>query len=114
MNEQITLFQWLADQTDLDKISEPDMVEQIGAALGVKFTKNDFFGDYRVKIGKITLCLEYSTYFDDGRRFIGADVETKSAGASSPCDSIEEAINFFKRTIPKFKKEKAERETKTA
>lgn len=109
MNEQITIFQWLENQTDLDKISEAQMVQEIGAALGLTFSKCDFFGDWRAKIGKMTLCLEYSNYFEGingGRRFIGADAETGTAGASSPCDSIDEAIEFFKRQIAKIPKQR--------
>lgn len=66
MQGQINLFEWLSsqDKTDLDKISEVQMVQEIGAALGLKFSKSDFFGDWRAKIDKMTLCLEYSNYFE--------------------------------------------------
>ncbi len=109
MQGQINLFEWLSSQekTDLDKISEAQMVQEIGAALGLTFSKCDFFGDWRAKIGKMTLCLEYSNYFEGingGRRFIGADTNTGTAGASRACDSINEAIEFFKIQIAKIPK----------
>lgn len=91
---QMTIFDFLPEE-ELDDIPEQDMVERIGAALGIKFEyKDEFWGWYYKQKGK-TLRLQYSNYaFGDERRFISVSAEFKNGGSSGPMDSIEEAINF--------------------
>lgn len=99
---QMTIWD-LMPQESLENIPENEMAERIGNAIGVKFVKNDFYGDYRCKVGKFTLSVEYERYFPEygseepGALFIGCDFMSKTGGSSSPKDSIEEAIIFFKR-----------------
>lgn len=108
MQGQINLFEWLSSQekTGLDAISEPEMVEQIGAALGVEF-KKDRLGDYRAKIGKTILSIQYDNYWpgiNDGARFISTGIDRPKEGAGSPCDSIEEAIAWLKNQLERYEK----------
>ena len=95
---QMSLFD-LMPQESLETIPEEVMVERIGAAIGVKFTKDKFFDDYRAKVGRSVLSVEYQRYntLDErnGQRFIGCEVQERNCGAGSPCDSIQESINWF-------------------
>ena len=101
MTGQMTIWDFLPSES-LEDIPEEEMVQRIGNAIGVAFTWNDFFKEYRTKVGKWTLSVEYSRYFVDdednegrGARFIGCDYQTNHCGKSAPCDSIEEAITWF-------------------
>lgn len=109
---QMTIFDFLEAPGELDTIPEEDMVEQIGAAIGAAFTYNSFFDEYQAKIGKITLTLEYNNYFeevDNGARFISCGIGTQHEGTGSPCDSISDAIEFFRTHLRKYEKERKEK-----
>ena len=99
---QMTIWDFLKEDS-LETLPEEDMVRQVGAALGVVFKKDQFFGDYRAKVGKAILCVEYSRFsadgveseFKKGDRFIGCDIMHGTSGASAPCLSVKEAIEWF-------------------
>lgn len=97
---QMSLFD-LMFQESLETIPEEVMAERIGTAIGVKFVKDKFFGDYRAKVGRSVLSVEYQRYntLDEknGRRFIGCDVQDGNCGACSPCDSVQESVEWFMR-----------------
>ena len=99
---QMTIWDFLKEDS-LEALPEEDMARQVGAALGVVFKKDPFFGDYRAKVGKAILCVEYSRFsvdgceldFKEGDRFIGCDIKFGTSGAGSPCLSVQEAIEWF-------------------
>lgn len=98
MTGQMTIWDFLHPSETLEDIPEEEMVRRVGDAIGVRFAYNDFFGDYRVKVGKWTLSIEYSHYsFGDGALFIGTSIDSTTGGCSSPRDSIDEAVEFFLR-----------------
>lgn len=99
MNGQMSIFDFLkpAERT-LDDIPESEMVWQIANATGLDFRfVNDFWG-WQAKVKKVTFSVQYDNYHmdDNKRRFIGADWNTTAQGSSRPCDSLQEAIEFFK------------------
>lgn len=107
MTGQMTIWDLLPEES-LENIPEEEAVRRIGDAIGVSFDYNNFFGDYRVKVGKYTLMIEYARYFTDmddmnneegkGELFIGVGYEdNKHCGASAPVDSIKEAIEWFEK-----------------
>jgi hypothetical protein len=101
MDGQMTIWDFMTEQP-LESIPEEEMVRQIGSALGVNFVYDPHFGNYRAKVGKSTLRVEYDHYdgcFDDAL-FIGCDFDSgppHSSGAGAPCDSIREAIKWFEK-----------------
>lgn len=103
---QMSIFDLLPQQSIYD-IPEEDMVARIGNAIGVTFIHDKFYGDYRAKIGKCVLQVEYSTYmgcFNDAR-FISVGLSMGPPtylGAGAPVDSIEEAIQWFEKRRAKF------------
>ena len=101
---QLSLFDLLPQQEDLETIPPDKMAEMIGTAVGVKLSWNERFFQYEGRIGKVTVSVEYD-YFAEGvfggRKFIGASVSLPHGGTSCPCDSITEAIEFIRRVLPK-------------
>ena len=73
---QMTIWDYMHEES-LEDIPEDVMAKRIGDAIGVVFTWDNFFEDYRAKVGKWILSVNYSRYFanvDDnegrGARFI--------------------------------------------
>ena len=95
---QMSLFD-LVPQESLETIPEEVMVERIGAAIGVKFIKDKFFGDYRAKVGQSILSLEYDRFNGcfNNEKFIGCGIDDKKnhCGAGAPISSIPEAVEWF-------------------
>lgn len=99
---QMTIWDFMKEDC-LETLPEEDMVRQIGSALRVDFKKDGFFGDYRARVGKSILSVEYDRFSDDGvecdfkkgDRFIGCDFIDGNNGASAPCLSVQEAIEWF-------------------
>ena len=105
MNEQLSIFEWMAAQEDPRSMSKEETVEYIGNALGLIFKFNNFFGEYQAKVGKIKLAFSFDHYFESGEPFIGTDACTSHSGMGSPCDDVEEVIEFYKKAIPKLQRE---------
>ena len=86
----------------LEDIPEEEMVQRIGNAIGVNFVWNDYYKEYQAKLKGYTLSVEYDRYCIDldedigtGHRFVGVGFMKKGCGAAGPCDSIDEAIEWF-------------------
>lgn len=96
---QMSIFDFLEPSgSTLDDISESEMVRQIATATGLDFRfVNDFWG-WQAKVKKVTFSVQYDNYHmdDNKKRFIGADWNTTTEGSSRPCDTIQQAIEFFK------------------
>lgn len=104
MAEQMNIFQ-LMTAPDINDCSEEEAVEIIGNRLGVKFIWNEFFDRWQGRKGKMELALRYSHFFPDvfdGRLFLGADYWIEHGGGSCPCDSIDEATEYFEKAIARW------------
>lgn len=96
---QMSIFDFLEPVgSTLDNLPESEMVKAISDATGINFKYRDSFWGWQAKIKGVTFSVQYDNYRleDNKRRFIGADWNTTIQGAASPCDSIQEAIEFFK------------------
>lgn len=97
---QMSIFDLIPAES-LEKIPEEEMVRQIGNALGVRFVKDNYLGDYRAKIGQSVLSLHYSYYHGcfNNAKFISCGIDDKKnhCGSGAPRDSIQEAIEWFER-----------------
>ena len=89
--------------SDLDALSEEEMVERISDATGLMFIYNDYLERYEARLSKHD---KFSVRFDNyaesvkgGARFIGCDYDYHNGGCGQPCDSLDEAIKFFKKEL---------------
>ena len=108
---QLTIFDILKpENVDIDSLPESDMVQKVSDAIGISFTYNSWFDEYMAKLKKqkLELSLCYSTYTATdriGQRFISVGYSTKQgdhAGGGRPCDTIEEAIKYFKAILERY------------
>lgn len=102
---QMTLFELEpAESMDINEIPEEEMVRIVGCAVGINFKyKDELFGwvsgdrkqKYDIKYGN------YTCHDKLGVRYISCgynyNMNGQIGGSHSPCDSIEEAIDFFRR-----------------
>ena len=101
---QISLFEIIGTDdldVDLNEITEEDMANMVGRALGLTFTRDEFSG-YSAKIKNLTLWVGFSNYtIEDHRRFIAVHRHNKktTAGGGGPCDSVREAVSWFRQKI---------------
>ena len=100
---QLSLFDLLPTE-DLETIPADTMAETIGTAIGVKLTWNDKFYEYAGKLNGAKNSVSYAYYAEvvcGGRKFVDCSVEMSHGGSGCPCDSIQEAIEFIKKVLPK-------------
>ena len=96
---------------DIEQMTLEYIAEKVGDTLGITFTKTlpasskyAEFGEiyaakvkgYRLEISKDT----YQTMDDlDGKAFIGVEYDIKGGGGGAPCDSVNEAIRYFRKLL---------------
>lgn len=108
--DNMTIFDFLpADPLpDFRTTDFEEVVQIIGERVGLKFCKGEFINDYVdcyqeyvATKGNITVTMFLDEYWDGRDKFISLDIVEKgvSGGAGSPCDSIEEAIEYISRKI---------------
>jgi len=105
---QLSIFDFLKSNA-LDDLPEEDMVQMIVAATGIDFQKRSFAGgrwieeeyEYSGKRGGYEYTVRYSNYNmnDSHARYISCGWGRKTEGGGSPCDSVDEAIRYFKRIL---------------
>lgn len=96
---QMSIFDFLEPAgSALDDLPESEMVRQIADATGLDFRFIDGFWGWKAEVKKVSFYVHYSNYNMDGinDRYIGVGWHTTTQGASGPCDSLQEAIEFFK------------------
>jgi len=125
--QQLTIFDFLSpDPEELLEIKDenmPRIVEYISKETGLNFKINEKRAEYIAQEKNTVYCIDtkighFNTYDDyNGKPYIGVDRyssiswnKNKSyfswkSGASSGCDSVEDAVNFFLREKARVKKE---------
>ena len=111
---QTSLFDFIPDNTsELDTLSEHDMIKAISEATGLIFSKHEAdwlksgYSEFKAKRGKYTFSAHFSNYFpevNEGKKHISIGFSYNLGGGGSPCDSLEEAINRMKYYIQESKK----------
>lgn len=100
---QMSLFDFMIpdipNDIDLNTLPEEEMVQIVGNAVGIQFIYDNEYGRYRAKIKNAVYDIGYSNYAleDNHSRFISCGYNERLEGAGSPCNTIEEAVKFFKR-----------------
>ncbi len=108
---QISIFDYMHESIpNFDTMSIKDAADRIGKKLGLEFKESYRYGDenenaveYTAKNKKLKIDIYFSHYVDtvnDGRRFLSVDIQnTRHEGFSSPCESIEEALEMIRKKI---------------
>lgn len=103
---QMSIFDFLPSTTpDINDITEAEAVRLVGEQLGVKFTYNAFFDQWQAKKGRARMGLSYD-HFDgvfDNVLFLGTNIDIETSGAAAPCSGIDEAVNWFKTYLEKWR-----------
>ena len=112
MDGQMSIFDFLpqqAEHPDFHNMTEAEMVSYVGKVLGVTFQYNnhlEYWECFVSKKRKFKLELCFSHYCHNwkkdeanGELFISVGYNYTHGGGGSPCDSFEEAIDYFKRTL---------------
>lgn len=103
--EQLSLFD-SEELPDIGTVTEEQAAEIVGEQIGVKFSFNKFYEHWIAKMGKLELNLNYDSYAIGGKLFLGVGYVHKEpedySGGGSPCDSIEEAVKYFKDKIRRY------------
>lgn len=102
--DQITIYDLLEDDpivSDFLGMTIEEIAGYIGEKIGLTFEYNSFFDEYQARYKGIIFDLNLSTYSATGIPFISVGYENKKehSGGGRPCDSIEEAIRYFKNKI---------------
>ena len=108
---QMTIFDYISE---LDDIPVEEMVRQVSEAVGIVFERKTaewfengtgvWYESRKSKHEMFDLC--YDRYADTNRKFIGAGWQYKTSAGGVPCDTIQEAIDFFNRAKVTIQKEK--------
>lgn len=105
MEGQISIFDWMPEllpkYPPITDITEEEAVQIVGDAIGVRFIWDSKFREYFGKVGKLKLTVRYGHYqLDDNHDlFISIGWNCGTSGGGAPMGSIEEAIDYFRRTI---------------
>ena len=105
---QMTLFDLEpVDDVDFNSTPEEDVVKMIGCATGINFRYKDKLWGWVGGDRKLNFNISYSNYsFGGHERHLncGYNYNQKGhiGGAGSPCDTVEEAIEFLKTGIERW------------
>lgn len=108
--DQMTIYDLLPDEPrpDFHTMTEEQVANYLSDVLGVTFTWNDHLEEYTARLntpnyGKFFLEFYLSKYSStgekNGKTFLSCGAIWTHGGSWSPCDSLEEAIKFYKRYI---------------
>lgn len=101
MYKQMSIYDWLQPEYPaISDITDTEAALIVGDAIGMTFKYSDLFEEWEAVRGMLKLSLEYSHYSlsDNQNLFLGVGYENKHdhSGGGRPCDSIDEAIRYFK------------------
>ena len=103
--DQVSIFDIMeVEFPDFRTLEEAEVVDIIGRSIGVSFDKVDLgrFIEYRAEYKNSVIDVHvshYTCYDREGESFISCSFWNKKqmSGAGVPCDSLDEAIEFFKK-----------------
>ena len=110
---QISIFDLLKpDYPDFHTMTEAEIVQYIGNALGLSFRYDDFLEQWEAKKGKAIFTVNLHRYLsswhkgdeENGELFISCGYSVGTYGWGRPCDSMEEAITKFKEVMNREKR----------
>ena len=106
MNGQTTIFDFLKpESTDIESMTDEQIAKIIGDAIGVTFKHNGWLNVYSYKTRKYEFQIYQGHYSVDtktnkkGDAYISCNYSCNTSGCGSPIDTIENAIDFFRKKI---------------
>lgn len=110
MKGQISIFDWMPEAVpamtfpDIKDIHEAEAVRIVGEQTGVEFAYNESFRQWIGKAGKLKLDLEYDHYILEDKKdlFLSVGYSIGTSGGGSPCDSIEEALEYIRNVKKRY------------
>lgn len=102
--DQMTIFDFLPQEYDIEKMTIKEIAEVIGERLGISFQKSKFDGleyePYEAKVGKVTLEIEKNRFsVPPYIWYVGCGVSYNKGGAAAPIETIDGAVKWFKREL---------------
>lgn len=105
MDGQMDIFDYLkpSDKVSLEDMPEEEMVRRVGTAVGLDFKYDKVLEDWRCKVKDVTFDIHFSRIsVEPFTRYISCGWSRKTEGCGSPCDSIRQAVEFFKKGKEKW------------
>lgn len=109
--DQMTIFDLLDEgqEKDFRTMNIEEIADYIGRKIGAKFVYGHDITEYAATKDKVYMTVEIDHYETNderhGQPFIGVSYQLLNdpghAGGGAPCDSLEEAVNYFKFHLKK-------------
>ena len=112
---QMTIFEFLQQESDFSSMPESEVMDAISQRIGVRLLWDKHMEEYSAQVGKTKISAEIDTYscthegsatIIKGNKFIGAGWSRSTEGGGRPCDSIDEAVEYLLKAIGKKKERK--------
>ena len=113
MQGQMTIFDFLPQESDFCDMPEDAVMDIISQRIGIRLTWDNHFEHYSARIGKVMINAkieEYSCTHEGsqtviaGHKYIGAGWAMSTAGGGRPCDSIDDAVDYLKGAMKRGKR----------
>lgn len=104
--DQMTIFDFLPQEYDVEKMTVKEIAEVVGERLGISFQKSKLDGleyeSYEAKVGKATLEIDKSRFVVPPYTWhIGCRYSYGKGGSGAPIETIDGAVKWFKRELSK-------------
>ena len=102
--DQMTIFDFLPQEYDIEKMATKEIAKVIGDRLGVSFQKVKIDGldceTYEAKVGKLRLEVDKDRFsVPPYTWYVGCGVSYNKGGAGAPIETIECAVKWFRREL---------------
>ena len=109
MDGQISIFDFVEiPENEIEEMTSGELANVIGTAIGIEFKPTGWSDEYEAQVGKkVRLSVNKSHFACDGVNhkegdaFISCGWSCGTSGAGSPIQSIQEAVEWFKKRIEK-------------
>ena len=104
---QMTIFDFLPQTADFATMPEAEVMAVISERIGIRLLWDSHLEEWAAKVGKTKLTAEIGTYkcthdgteMIAGHKFIGCGWGRSTSGGGSPCNSIDEAVEYLKAAL---------------
>lgn len=102
--DQMTIFDFLPQEYDIEKMATKEIAKVIGDRLGVSFQKCKIDGldceTYEAKVGKLRLEVDKDRFsVPPYTWYVGCGVSYNKGEAGAPIETIEGAVKWFRREL---------------
>lgn len=102
--DQMTIFDFLPQEYDIEKMAAKEIAEAIGSRLGINFQKRKSDGYdceiYEAKVGKLTLEVDKNQFnVPPYTWYVGCGCNYSHGGSAAPIETIDGAVKWFRREL---------------